>query len=146
MARGPGRTPSEIGRLCLPYLAPSAGGRQTHDRCDRSRSEAQRSGAAGLPVAGASTCAVHRCRWSHPQLRFEVEGVTYLVSGGGGARPYEVERYPEDRYRSADLVNFHYILFRLDGKQLHAAMCRLPDQTAGKPQWQARDTFLITAR
>lgn len=76
----------------------------------------------------------------HNYERFEVAGVTYLVSGGGGARPYEVERGPEDRYQTTDPVNFHYVLFRLE------TMYRLPDPASPNPEWQARDTFSITAR
>jgi hypothetical protein len=75
--------------------------------------------------------------------RFEVNGVTYLVSGGGGARPYQVERGPEGKYRTTDAVNFHYILFKLDGRELHATMYRLADPSALQPEWQARDAFSI---
>ncbi|HWF37663.1 MAG TPA: metallophosphoesterase [Candidatus Acidoferrales bacterium] len=82
----------------------------------------------------------------HNYERFELNGVTYLVSGGGGARPYAVERGPEDKYQTTDAVNFHYILFKLDGRDLHASMYRLADPSAQQPQWQERDTFVITAR
>lgn len=81
----------------------------------------------------------------HNYERLEVNGVTYLVSGGGGARPYEVERGPEDKYRTTDSVNFHYVLFRLEGDELHATMYRLSDPSANRPDWRARDTFVIAA-
>ena len=53
----------------------------------------------------------------HNYERLEVDGVTYLVSGGGGAHPYGVGRTAADQYsKNADAINFHYIVFRLNGK------------------------------
>jgi len=82
----------------------------------------------------------------HNYERLIVDGVTYLVSGGGGAHPYQVERGPADQYQTDDEINFHYILFRLNGKRLQATMYRLADPSAQTPEWQARDSFVITAR
>jgi hypothetical protein len=82
----------------------------------------------------------------HNYERLIVGGVTYLVSGGGGARPSEVERGPEDLYPEAQVINFHYILFHLHGKDLQASMVRLADPAAQTPEWQVRDTFVIRAR
>jgi hypothetical protein len=82
----------------------------------------------------------------HNYERAEVDGVTYLVSGGGGAHPYEVERTPQDKYQATDFPNFHYILFHLDGRQLKATMFRLGLPIAATPEWQARDSFVITAK
>lgn len=82
----------------------------------------------------------------HNYERLEVNGVTYLVSGGGGARPYEVQRGPEDKYQTSDAINFHYILFRLEDNALHATMYRLADPAAQKPEWETRDSFVIAAK
>ncbi len=82
----------------------------------------------------------------HNYERAEVNGVTYLVSGGGGAHPYEVERTAQDRYQATDFPNFHYILFRLDGRELKATMFRLSCPIGVKPEWQARDSFVIAAK
>jgi acid phosphatase type 7 len=82
----------------------------------------------------------------HNYERAEVDGVTYLVSGGGGAQPYEVDRTPQDKYQATDFPNFHYILFQLDGKQLKATMFRLGLPIAATPEWQARDSFTISAK
>jgi len=82
----------------------------------------------------------------HNYERAEVDGVTYLVSGGGGAHPYEVERTPQDQYQATDFPNFHYILFHLEGKQLKATMYRLGLPVGVAPEWQARDSFTITAK
>jgi 3',5'-cyclic AMP phosphodiesterase CpdA len=82
----------------------------------------------------------------HNYERAEVDGVTYLVSGGGGAHPYEVERTPPDQYQATDFPNFHYILFHLHGRELKATMYRLGYPMGDKPEWQARDSFVITAK
>ncbi len=47
----------------------------------------------------------------HNYERFEKDGVVYLVSGGGGAFPYEVERTVSDLYQNADFPNYHYVRF-----------------------------------
>ncbi len=82
----------------------------------------------------------------HNYERAEVDGVTYLVSGGGGAHPYEVDRTPQDRYQATDFPNFHYILFHVEGRQLKATMYRLGLPIATPPEWQARDSFVVTAK
>lgn len=82
----------------------------------------------------------------HNYERFQLRGVTYLVSGGGGAKPYPVDRTPPDLYQSPDFPNFHYVLFHLEGKHLTATMVRLQDPSAPTPTWQPRDTFTLTAR
>jgi hypothetical protein len=69
----------------------------------------------------------------------------YLVSGGGGARPYEVDRTPADHYQSADFPNYHYVRFELQGDRVVGEMIRFDDHAALKPgQWQTRDRFEIT--
>jgi hypothetical protein len=73
-------------------------------------------------------------------------GVTYLVSGGGGASPVRVERTPDDLYRSDDFPNYHYVKFVLDGNTLRGKMIRLADATANAPSWQERDEFAIEAK
>ena len=83
----------------------------------------------------------------HNYERFERHGVIYLVSGGGGAAPYEVDRTPADLYQNADFPNFHYVRFELSGGRLIGEMIRLSDYAAPKPrQWQGRDRFEITLR
>jgi len=72
-------------------------------------------------------------------------GITYLVSGGGGASPVPVDRAPEDLYQSNDFPNYHYVKFVLDGDALHGKMYRLADADADNPAWQMRDEFTIMA-
>jgi hypothetical protein len=82
----------------------------------------------------------------HNYERAEVGGVTYLVSGGGGAHPYFVERTSQDLYQDPNFPNFHFIKFELDGDKLKATMVRLADPTAAKPVWQEKDRFVIEKR
>lgn len=79
----------------------------------------------------------------HNYERAEVGGVTYLVSGGGGAHPYEVERTPSDLYQGKDLVNFHYVKFELEKDKLKATMYRLADPDVKTIEWQEKDKFEI---
>jgi acid phosphatase type 7 len=81
----------------------------------------------------------------HNYERFVRDGVVYLVSGGGGAAPYEVDRTPPDQYQSADFPNYHYVRFELHGNRAVGEMIRLADYSAVKPTlWQTRDRFEIT--
>ena len=83
----------------------------------------------------------------HNYERFAEGGVTYLVSGGGGARPQEVDRTSLDQYQSADFPNYHYLRFELHEGRVVGEMIRLGDYAAPKPaQWQIRDRFEITLR
>jgi len=82
----------------------------------------------------------------HNYERAAVDGVTYLVSGGGGAHPYEVDRTPQDQYQATDFPNFHYIVFRMEGRKLKATMVRLAFPMGAQPEWQVRDNFVITAK
>lgn len=82
----------------------------------------------------------------HNYERAELDGVTYLVSGGGGAHPYPVERTPQDKYQATDFPNFHYILFQLEGGTMKATMFRLGFPISATPEWQARDSFTIGAK
>ena len=78
----------------------------------------------------------------HNYERFERGGVVYLVSGGGGAKPYDVDRTPADRYQSAGFPNFHYVRFELGPNTLVGEMIRLDDSAAPAPvTWKVRDRF-----
>jgi hypothetical protein len=83
----------------------------------------------------------------HNYERFERRGVTYLVSGGGGARPHPVIRGPADRYKAHLNPNFHYLRFTLQGDRLSAEMVRLEDPQATSPHvWEVRDRFEVLAK
>lgn len=83
----------------------------------------------------------------HNYERFAGDGVVYLVSGGGGAAPYEVDRTPLDLFQSTDFPNYHYVRLELHGGRVSGQMIRLVDYDAPHPaQWQTRDRFEITLR
>ena len=82
-------------------------------------------------------CAGH----IHNYERFSQQGVTYLVSGGGGASPVPVERTPSDLYQNLDFPNFHYVKFDVDGDSLRGTMIRLDRTAAPSHLWEARDQF-----
>lgn len=81
----------------------------------------------------------------HNYERLSQDGVTYLVSGGGGATPYDVDRTPADLYRNTDFPNYHYVRIELRGQLLSGAMIRLEDPSSAKPKrWQTKDRFEIS--
>jgi hypothetical protein len=83
----------------------------------------------------------------HNYERLEQDGVMYLVSGGGGATPYEVDRTAADLYRGMDFPSYHYVRFELHAATLTGDMIRLEDYTKPKPaQWKSRDRFEISLR
>ena len=83
----------------------------------------------------------------HNYERFVRNGVTYLVAGGGGARPYPLQRAADDLYQGTDFPNYHYVRFTLRGRVLAAEMIRLANPTGEAPaQFEVRDRFEIKAR
>jgi acid phosphatase type 7 len=73
----------------------------------------------------------------HNYERHEYGGVTYFVTGGGGAHAYPIERGPKDPFQSKD-VNYHYLLVEVDRGKLNITMNRL-DLTTGKAVWTQPD-------
>ncbi len=84
------------------------------------------------------------CGHVHNYEHFLKDGITYLVAGGGAAKPYKVERNPQDLYKGTDDINYHYLTFRFDGKVVHAEMHRLANPDSPNPTWDTRDTFDLT--
>ncbi len=82
----------------------------------------------------------------HNYERSMVEGVTYLVAGGGGAPPYFVERTPEDLYQSILFPNYHYVKLTVEKYSLHGAMYRVTDPEAEHLTVEVKDTFDLTAK
>jgi hypothetical protein len=81
----------------------------------------------------------------HNYERISQDGVTYLVSGGGGATPYDVDRTAADLYQDAGFPNYHYVRFELRGSTLSGEMIRLQDYAARSPShWHSKDRFEIT--
>ncbi|MBV9437108.1 MAG: metallophosphoesterase [Acidobacteria bacterium] len=82
----------------------------------------------------------------HNYERFKEQGVDFLISGGGGAKPHLVIRGPDDRYQQSTFPNYHYVKFVFDGKHLRASMVRVANPLAEESQWETRDNFVIEAR
>ena len=80
---------------------------------------------------------------THNYERFDEGGIAYLVSGGGGARPYVVTRDANDLYKNPAVVNYHYVKFVFDGKKLDATMYRV-DGDAAAPVFEAKDWFSVS--
>ncbi len=81
----------------------------------------------------------------HNYERNVVEGVTYLVSGGGGAPPYFVERTPDDLYQSILFPNYHYVKLTIEKDRLHGAMYRVANPEAEKLTVELKDSFDVAA-
>jgi len=82
----------------------------------------------------------------HNYERSVVDGVTYLVSGGGGAPPYFVERTPEDLYQSILFPNYHYVKLTVEKDRLHAAMYRVANPEAENLMVELKDSFDLKAK
>jgi len=82
----------------------------------------------------------------HNYERTLVEGVTYLVSGGGGAPPYFVERTPEDLYKSILFPNYHYVKLTLEKDRLHGAMYRVANPEAKNLTVELKDSFDLNSK
>ena len=84
------------------------------------------------------------CGHIHNYERFEKDGITYLVAGGGAAKPKPVTRNAQDKFTGTDAVNYHYITFHFDGQIIHAEMHRVANPDAATPSWEVKDRFNIS--
>jgi acid phosphatase type 7 len=81
----------------------------------------------------------------HNYERFERDGVAYLVSGGGGAKPLPVLRMSGELSQLRTSVNFHYLRMTLTGDRLSGTMVRY-EVGDGGDRWSEPDRFEISAR
>jgi Icc-related predicted phosphoesterase len=79
----------------------------------------------------------------HNYERHERGGITYFVTGGGGAHAYPIERAPDDPFQSKE-VNHHYLLVEVDHRQLKVTMNRV-ELAGGKTLWTTPDQVQIEA-
>jgi hypothetical protein len=79
----------------------------------------------------------------HNYERHEHGGVTYFVTGGGGARPYLIPRQPGDPL-FGKAVNYHYLLVEVDRGKMKITMNRL-ELANGKATWTTPDSVEIAA-
>jgi hypothetical protein len=83
----------------------------------------------------------------HNYERFESNGITHIISGGGGANPYPVFlRGPEDQYKDAGFPVFHYVVIEVNGKHAEGTMYKIADPKAAQFTIEAKDHFTETAR
>lgn len=82
----------------------------------------------------------------HNYERFERDGVVYLVSGGGGAKPLPVLRISGELSQLRTSVNFHYLRMTLAGDRLTGTMVRFESTDTGGDPWSEPDRFEISAR
>jgi hypothetical protein len=82
----------------------------------------------------------------HNYERFLQDDIAYIVTGGGGAVPYEIDRTPPDLYQTSEFPNFHYVKMTIGDGLLTGQMFRLDEATAPNPHFTLKDTFSIKAR
>jgi hypothetical protein len=82
----------------------------------------------------------------HNYERFLRDDVTYLVSGGGGAKPVPVLRLFGELSKLDTAVNFHYIRFRLERGTLRGTMVRFDPERPAETAWTEPDRFEIEAK
>ena len=83
----------------------------------------------------------------HNYERFQEKGITHVISGGGGAKPYPVYLPGQrDLYHDRTAApNFHYLVFTITGTHAEAKMFRVVDPDAAQLSVRLSDTFTIDA-
>jgi hypothetical protein len=82
----------------------------------------------------------------HNYERYNRDGVTYLVSGGGGAKPVPAARMFGELSRLTTAVNFHYLRFTLENRRLTGTMVRFDAHDRTGNPWTEPDRFEIRAK
>jgi Icc-related predicted phosphoesterase len=78
----------------------------------------------------------------HNYERHEHGGITYFVTGGGGAHPYPIPHREHDLYTDAG-INYHYLLVQIDGVKANIVMNKLEIKD-GKQIWTKPDSVTIS--
>ena len=78
----------------------------------------------------------------HNYERHEHGGITYFVSGGGGAHAYPITRAADDPFQSKE-ANYHYLLVEVQPGKLRATMNRL-EMKDGVARWTQPDSVTIS--
>src|SRR6202453_4051376 len=83
----------------------------------------------------------------HNYERFETNGITHVITGGGGARPYPIFlRGDQDLYQAHTYPNFNYLMITLEGKHAEAKMYRVVDPYAAEMRLEIKDSFALDAK
>jgi len=78
----------------------------------------------------------------HNYERHEHGGVTYFVTGGGGAHAYSIPRAPDDLYKDMG-INYHYLLVEVDHTTAKITMHKVEIKD-GSPVWSTPDSVSIS--
>lgn len=82
----------------------------------------------------------------HNYERYRRDGVVYIVSGGGGAKPVPAFRMFGELSRLKTAVNFHYLRFTLENERLIGTMVRFDAADGTLNPWSEPDRFEIRAK
>jgi acid phosphatase type 7 len=77
----------------------------------------------------------------HNYEHHEHNGVSFFVTGGGGAHPYLIPRASGDLYKDAG-INYHYLLVQVGTKSVEITMNKL-ELKDGKEIWSKPDSVTI---
>ncbi len=77
----------------------------------------------------------------HNYEHHEHGGVTYFVTGGGGAKPYLIPRAPDDLYKDMG-INYHYLFVEVDHTTTKITMHKVEIKD-GSPVWTTPDTVAV---
>lgn len=81
----------------------------------------------------------------HNYERFSRNGIMYLVSGGGGAKPVPAFRMSGELSQLQTSVNFHYLRFALENDRLRCTMVRFDADDRTGNAWSEPDRFEVGA-
>jgi hypothetical protein len=77
---------------------------------------------------------------NHNYEHYAEHGISYIVTAGGGATPYRINRKPTDFYHDNG-PTYHYCRLKVDGHTLKLDMFKLNRAVPDKPRWEIRDSF-----
>jgi Icc-related predicted phosphoesterase len=80
----------------------------------------------------------------HNYERHEHGGITYFVTGGGGAHAYPIPRASDDPFKSKE-INYHYLEVEVDHQKANVTMQRIV-LTSGKAVWTQPDSVTIAPK
>jgi|SRR5581483_2999529 len=80
---------------------------------------------------------------NHNYERYVVNGITYVVTAGGGATPYPIRRKLTDAYHEPG-PTYHYCSIKVDGHTLSFAMHKL-NRATPEPTFEIKDSFQLRA-
>lgn len=79
---------------------------------------------------------------NHNYERYVVNGITYVVTAGGGATPYRINRSSTDFYSEAG-PTYHYCKFTTSNNSLIGEMYKLTFE-GDAPSWERKDRFELS--